>query len=80
MVINEELVITKRSDEDLLRDMTKNGFPESYLSISLRSITMKKVNILKNSISGFENELEYYNKTSASELWLCDLDELEEHI
>ena len=78
--MDDILIIHKRTEKDILKDMKKYGFPKEFLSITLSSFTKGKLNKSKNDIVLIKLRLNYYNKTSASDLWLSDLDELEDQI
>ena len=80
LVMDDKLIIQKREEKDVLKDMKKYGFPKEFLLIAILSFTKGKLNKSKNDIVLIKLRLNYYNETSACDLWLSDLDELEDQI
>ena len=89
MVINGELKINNKKKDKLEKELEKLEFPrlsrnnenESYnylLSMPLWSLTKEKVDELQKQHDDKETEYETLKTTSEEEIWLSELDELEE--
>ena len=89
MVINGELKINNKKKDKLEKELEELEFPrlsrnsenESYnylLSMPLWSLTREKVEELQKQHDDKETEYETLKATSEEEIWLSELDELEE--
>lgn len=68
-------------EEDVLKEvMEKNGYPDEFLRMSIRSCTKKKIAELQTHIDAIKKDIEYYTNTSAEQLWLTELKELAEKL
>lgn len=82
-VMNDDLVIKDIDEEFLFKEMEKRNYHKdessySYLlNMNIRSFTKQKLDSLKKEIEKLENELEWIQKTTSSDLWLNELSELE---
>ena len=79
-VIDGVLLISNKVDKELIIEMKKKKYPESFLDKSIRMLTEKKRDSLKNEIDGIENEIKIYSKFDPVDLWLNELKELETHL
>lgn len=65
-------------DEDTQKDLTKEY--DYLLNMPLSSLTSEKIESLKDEASKTDSKLEQIKNTSASDLWMDDLDKLELHL
>ena len=83
MVISNQLIVFKRPEEDICKDLEKHKFntiDSSYnylLNISIKSFTTKKVIDLENELATVTNELTTLKGKKPEDLWSEDLDQLE---
>ena len=82
LVISDKLKVNNRKKEDIIKDMESNKLMKiddtySYLlNMSIYSLTKEKVDELNAQLKKKEDEYKVLKKTSESQLWLSDLEEL----
>ncbi len=91
-VMDETLEIKDKDETDLYRDLEKRGYYKvtdsedgderlsSYrylLNMNIRSFTKQKLESLQKDIDKMEDELDKAKRTSPSDMWLNELNELE---
>ena len=81
-VISNELVIAKKSDEDIAKQMMKfdkiiqlNGSYDYLLSMPMKMMTKTYLEKMKQLLLELKTKLDAVKKTSPEELWQKDLDE-----
>ena len=86
VVMNDELVIYKRNDDELIREMEEKGFDKKgddnddekgydyLLNMRVRSFTEKLLNKLKEEIEETQKNIKKLEELSETQLWLNDLD------
>ena len=87
MVISNQIIVFKRPEEDIIKELKLNLFSElddesvsSYnylLNLSIKSFTTKKIIDLENDLSKITNELNTLKTCRSEDLWSQDLDQLE---
>lgn len=75
-VLNGSINI-KQNDQSLLIELKKKGYDESFLQMSVRSLTNTKIEEQERKIKDQEDQLKRYTETSHIKLWLDELSELE---
>lgn len=75
-VIEGRLVLGGRTKRQYGPYMTEKGYPESFLKMSLLSITEEKASELRREIEKLEKEIERYKSTHPGDFWLDELEEL----
>ena len=76
-------VVTKTiplQDEKLNEYMEEKGYPDSFLSMAIRSCTKKKIQELEKLVLTIENDIDYYIKITPEHLWLSELKDLDEKL
>ena len=82
-VIDDKLIIHKRSEEDIYSDMDINGYDkkdDSYdylLNMNIRSFTLEKIEKLNLDIQELEKNISDLEEKSEKDLWIEDLDNFE---
>lgn len=88
-VMDESLIIKDIDEDDLIKELEKRKYYKvkddgdeqgSYkylLNMNIRSFTKQRLESLKKDIEKVENELDIMEKTTPSEMWLKELEELE---
>ena len=82
-VMDENLVINKRSEDEIYKDMNSHKYDkkdESYdylLNMNIRSFTSEKINKLSSDINELEYNITRLESISEKQLWLKDLDNFE---
>ena len=86
LVVDDKIVLFKRSDEDIINDLKANKFSkrdESYdylLGIKVCKFTQSNIDKLQNKIKGLEEELETVKNTSEKKMWIRELNELNDKL
>ena len=81
-IIKEKLVVFKRPEEDIIRDLEKMKFDrvdgkfDYLLNIKVRSFTESKVNELKQEIENISKNIDVLNSKNEKDLWKEDLKSL----
>lgn len=84
MIMNDELVVYRRKRDDVLADLQRNEFKmvsDSYdylLKMHVTSFTEEMLEKLQKEIDDISGRLEDVKKTSVEQMWLNDLDDVEE--
>lgn len=84
MIMKDELVVYRRKRDDVLADLQKNEFKmvsDSYdylLKMPVTSFTEEMLEKLQKEIDDISGRLEDVKKTSVEQMWLNDLDDVEE--
>jgi DNA topoisomerase-2 len=86
-VMDESLIIKDVDEDVLIKEMQKRGYYKNdkndndygyMLNMNIRSFTKQKLLTLEKEIEDLENKLDIVKKTSPSEMWLSELNELEQ--
>lgn len=88
-VISEELVIMRRKEEDIIKDLKNRKYDEDpkknedggynyLLRMQVRTFTAEKVKELQDEIVLNKEKLEKLKNTTEKEMWISDLDEFVE--
>ena len=82
-IINKELIINNKDDDILLQELKDNNYYEkdnSYdylLDMNLRSLTLKKLNDLKQQLNNIIDKLNALNIKSPHQLYIDDIHDFE---
>lgn len=88
-VMDESLIIKDVDENELIKELEKRNFYKvkddgddegSYkylLNMNIRSFTKQRLDTLKKDIEKVENDLDFVEKITPSEMWLKELEELE---
>lgn len=82
-IINKELIINNKEDDILLHELKDNNYYEkdnSYdylLDMNLRSLTLKKLNDLKQQLNNIIDKLDALNLKSPHQLYIDDIHDFE---
>ena len=76
-VLNNNLEIRQRDEQQLLAEMKRKNYDESFLQLSVRSLTRQRVSEQEQMIKEQEEKLNIYKNTPYSQLWIKELKELE---
>jgi DNA topoisomerase II len=85
-VVDGYLIIHLRPEEDIIEEMEVNNYQKQdktynyLLNMSIRSFTSHKVDKLSKEIEDITQEIEELENTTETELWLRDLEQLEQAI
>ena len=85
-VVDDDIIIFKRSEEDIISDLKKGKYEEKdggydyLLKIHISKFTKTQITKLDNEIKRIENELESVRNTSEKDMWIKELRELEESL
>jgi DNA topoisomerase-2 len=82
------LLIAKVSEATVLQQLysrnyhpTTQPLPFDYLlGMSIKSLTLERINNLEQQCASKQKELDYYTNTTCNQLWLHDLEQLEKKI
>lgn len=78
MIVDEKLIIIKRSKEDVYSDMDKYKIPREHLNkVKSVSYTLEGLEDIKKSIAVKEKDYRELNEKSVESIWWSELDELE---
>lgn len=89
LVVDEKLIINKRPKQDIIEDLREKfefkviDNDENYgylLNIPVISLTKEKYEELINKLEDLKNELETLNNTKITDIWIDELDKLEDYI
>ena len=75
-VVNEKLIIRKRKDKDLEKEMKELGYDLKYLQIPIGSQTIENSEKYREKARQAREELEEYKKSNACQIWYNELQEL----
>ena len=79
-VMNDELVIFKRNEEDISTEMQTKGYDKEedtydyLLRLPVRSFTKQKIENLENDIKNTKTEIKTIQNTTEKQMWINDLD------
>lgn len=79
MIANDELVINKKSKDEITKNLIKNNFmkiDDSYdylLNMSIHSLTKEKMKTLKEQVKSIKENISILKKTSVTEMFINDL-------
>jgi len=80
-IIEETLIITKRPDEDIIKDLEninkiikKDDSYDYLLQMPIRSMTQKRMESLMKQIKDKKQELDFIKKSSLEEMWIKDIE------
>ena len=79
-VMNDELVIFKRNEEDISIEMQTKGYDKEedtydyLLRLPVRSFTKQKIENLENDIKTTKTEIKTIQNTTEKQMWINDLD------
>ncbi len=78
MIVNNEMVIFKKEDDEVMKVMTANKFVNitKLLTTPISKFTKKEIEKLTNELGEYKIQLETIKKTSIKKMWLDDLDKL----
>src|SRR3989338_5244337 len=79
-VNSNKIIVTGRPESDILSDMHKSGYPDSFLDMRISSFSTNKLLSLQSKIDKIKEQISYYNSISPEKLWWNDLRDLEKHI
>lgn len=77
-VVDEKLIITRRSKSDILTDIRKMGLTEEGLKLSISRLDNDSIQKLKEEILEIDELLDFYKKTTPKDMYLSDLIDLME--
>ncbi len=79
LVINDKIVVFKKTKAQIAAELTKNKFEEQkyLLSMALYKFTKEEVDALKKDLEDLTQELVILNSRTGKDLWRIDLDKLE---
>jgi len=75
-VLSGDLVVARRPVADILSDMKIRGYDESFLSMSIRSMTADKLEELRKDIETTRATIKYYQTVTPKQLYLTELREM----
>lgn len=79
MIANDELIINKKSKDEITKNLIKNNFmkiDDSYdylLNMSIHSLTKEKMKTLKEQVKTIKENINILKKTSVTEMFINDL-------
>ena len=79
MIANDELIINKKSKDEITKNLIKNNFmkiDDSYdylLNMSIHSLTKEKMKTLKEQVKTIKENIGTLKKTSVTEMFINDL-------
>lgn len=73
LVNSEDIVLNKRSMDDILKDLKKFQLSERVLKINISKLSKTEVDELQEEIDNLNSQLEYIQKTSEKEMFMIDL-------
>jgi DNA topoisomerase-2 len=79
LVMDDTIVIHKRDEEDIKKDMKKNKITDDHdylLSLPIKSFSKQKINKLMEQKDDIKSKIEYIKNKTPSDIWLDDLTEL----
>ena len=78
--MNDELVIFKRDESDISREMETKGYDKEddsfdyLLRLQVRSFTTQKIEDLETEIENIKKQIKTIQNTSETQMWINDLD------
>ena len=86
-VIDKEIMIMNEKEEDIVTTLKERGYDEEpdaggydyLLRLQVRTFTSDKVKQLKNDILSSKTKLDTLTKTKPEQMWLNELNDLENH-
>lgn len=79
-VANEELIIKKRKDHELEKEMKERGYPLAFLEMPMKSITIDNSIKAQKEAEKAKEDIEECKKSDILDIYLEELEELEKHI
>lgn len=82
-IIDDKIVVNKKSKVDIIDQLERNGFDlidDSYdylLNMPIYSLTFEKMSQLEDEMNEMDKELQDYKNTDVKDIWRSELDELE---
>jgi DNA topoisomerase-2 len=78
MIVNNEMVIFKKEDEEVMKAMKENKFVNitKLLTTPIIKFTKKEIEKLTKELGEYEIQLSIIKNTSIKKMWLDDLDKL----
>ena len=79
-VMNDELVIFKRDESDITKEMETKGYDKEedsfdyLLRLQVRSFTRQKIEDLETEIENIKKQIKTIQNTSETQMWINDLD------
>jgi DNA topoisomerase-2 len=79
-VMNDELVIFKRDEADITKEMETKGYDKEedsfdyLLRLQVRSFTRQKIEDLETEIENIKKQIKTIKNTTESQMWINDLD------
>lgn len=67
-------------DENIKAVLDEKGYPREFLLMPLASLTVKKKDQLEKELEAIKTRLAYYTETSEEQMWINELNELEEQL
>ena len=78
-IVEDRIIINKRSKNDIKADMVKLGHPTELLdSVKIVNCTEDEINRLTQKATDVKAKYDHLENTSAQEIWLTELTELEQ--
>lgn len=75
-VLSGVMVVARRPVVDVLKEMEVRGYDESFLSMSLRSMTADKLEELRKEIESARVTIQHYQTVTPTQLYLSELAEM----
>ena len=79
-VANDELIIKKRKDVELEKEMEERGYPLEFLEIPMKSITINNSLKAEKEAKKTKEDIERYQSLDILDIYREELEELEKHI
>ena len=79
-VMNDELIIFKRDESDISKEMETKGYDKEedsfdyLLRLQVRSFTRQKIEELETEIENIKKQIKTIQNTSETQMWINDLD------
>jgi DNA topoisomerase-2 len=79
-VMNDELIIFKRDEADISKEMETKGYDKEedsfdyLLRLQVRSFTRQKIEDLETEIENTKKQIKTIQTTSETQMWINDLD------
>lgn len=80
LVNNETIRIHKTSEEKLLASLAEHGLPADFIDVPIKNLTEQGEQRARDQLDKIKAQLEEYDAVSPEQMWLNELDELEEEL
>jgi DNA topoisomerase-2 len=71
---------TSKSSHMIVKEVIEKGYPEAFLDINLKSLTLEAIQSIDREIDSFSSKIEVYENATPISLWLSEIKELHTYL